>query len=143
MQINIEQIDKSLKRKSLYATKVLQDEASFFNGLTKVRNYLLQDKPTANSLPIFVIPYTEKLRSLFSFMVNCDSRGYNCEGCFFRNDCLKKVMKRIMISANKSNRKQVTIDNLFDNDTEYRLTSYNKEALILIKKIITQLGEIE
>ncbi len=142
MQIDTLQIDKSLNRKYLYATKILQDEASFLNGLAKIRNYLLQDKPTANSLPIFVIPYSEDLKSLFSFMISCDAREYNCEMCFFRNECLRKAMKRIIMSANKSNKKQLTIENLFNQDNEYRITSYNREALLLIKKIIIQLGEI-
>jgi hypothetical protein len=136
------EIDKSFRRRQLFAKKYLDDSMSFINGLSKLKNYMLQNEPTADSLPVFVIPYCEKLKSLFSFMVRCENRNYECSGCFFRNECLRKTIKKISASTSRKLKKSINIDSLLKEENEDNLDIYSKQALILLKEIIIEIGKI-
>jgi hypothetical protein len=139
--VDMNQVKMSLQRKGLYAMKVLQEQAALVNGLVKLRNYLLQSAPNANAVPFLIIPYSDKFKSLVSFMVKCN-QDYNCEGCYYRNECIKKVINKIIDRTKRVNRHNtLEIVDLINDDSNVRLSIYHKEALNLLRGIVFRLGE--
>ncbi len=144
--INQIEIQKSLARKGTYAEKVIQDQASFINGKTKVINYLLQDAPSGNSLPIFVIPPSEKFISLVSFMVNCklpEEQQYICQHCFQRNECLRSILIKIQKTLSKMNKMRLSIDEIFDGFHRLRRTPRIQTAIDCLIQLLIELGEVK
>ena len=144
-QVDQIELNKSFQKRGLYAEKIIQDKASFLNGKSKVFNYMLQDAPSGDSLPVFVIPASEKFLSLVSFMVQCSlsiDREFTCQYCFQRNECLRKVFNKIQTTISKMNHKRLTIDQILDDYTQWRRTPRLQVALDLIVEIMIDLGEV-
>jgi hypothetical protein len=141
MRVNRQQLNAALDRKVVFADIMLLNKACYLNGITRLQNFLLQKPPTADGLPFLSLPYSEEMVSLFSFMVQCRTDDFDCKPCFWRNECVKKVLLRIEKSVRRSNNKVIMIDVLLANDDEYKKTIETEAAIKLLKTIIYQLGE--
>jgi len=139
IKLTEEQIKDSLDKRKIIVNRYLQDKSTFIKGLTKVQRYFSQNAPNGDGYPIFLIPYSDDLKSLFSFMVKCRKDSYCCDGCWERNECLRKCTKKLLLSLTKRNRKNISFNELFSNN-RYSMNIYNKQAIELIETIIFNLG---
>jgi hypothetical protein len=117
----------------------LEKRALFLNGLVKIRNYMLQVPPSGDGLPFLLIPYSETLRTLFTFTVACKHPfEFSCEDCFYRNECMRKVLTKIEKVA-KQKYPVIEIDTVLQ-DKAYALSGYYNVAIDLIRKLCVDLG---
>lgn len=138
------QIEQSIVRRGRYAKKYLSEQVAFTDGLAKLRNYMLQKAPSPESLPFLLVPWSEELTSLFSFMARCRMEDdFSCPTCFERNECLRKTMLKVETFAKKATGSVYSIDEILqDEECEgfQRMDLYGREAVILLRKIIANLA---
>jgi len=137
-ELSEKQLSESLKRRGF-----LYKEA-YRVGVAKLLSCLTQKRPDGDGLPFLLLPYVEELRGVF-FAVGVGCGKYDCEFCWYRNECVAELLMKIKQHLIKYNhKKDVNIGEVLEGGCNgmYRIAKKYEVALDSVRRYILKLAGV-